>query len=71
MDDIYIVLYRLKSGGPWGEQKVFEGDSAQVEAEEYIHNISDPDSVCEYAYIHGPIISPETMAEAEAGIGTF
>jgi hypothetical protein len=69
-ESLYIVIHRYPGKGPWRADEVFtEERLARNQIE--IKRLLDTDPKYEYAYVVGPIVNPEQMAEAEARLGPF
>ena len=69
MERLYIVVYRHK-GERW-QEKVNGVFNERRLAENFIECSKSTGFGGEMAIVEGPIISPETMAEAEARLGAF
>lgn len=72
-DDLYIVIYRFKSGGKWKAQSegIFEGPEAERLARNYAECLNVNSIAYEHRVVHGPLVSPETLADAQARLGAF
>ena len=70
MEALYIVIYRYSSTERWQpkDQGVFEDRKI---AEGFRDALQFINPHAQYAIVEGPIVSPETMAEAEARLGKF
>lgn len=68
MDHIYIVLW--KSGGIWRPQSQGVFEERRL-AENLIECLKAAGEKYEFAVVEGPIVSPESMAAAEARLGQF
>ncbi len=70
MDHLFIVVHRVGGKGPWRTDEVFE-EKRLAENFKEIKELLDTEPKNLYAIVEGPIVSPETMAEAEARLGAF
>lgn len=70
METIYIVLYRVVSSSKW--KAINEGEFSERRlAENLIECKRAAGYTWDFAIVEGPIVSQETMAQAEARLGEF
>ena len=70
MDEtLYIVVYKTGKE-PWME-KVHGTFTDRRLAENYCEILRSQNPTTQYGIVEGPVVSPETMAEAERRLGEF
>lgn len=69
MGHLFIVVYRLE-GGKWKPEPYGACEDRRM-AEKIIEVAKHKGETFEFAIVEGAIVSPETMAEAEARLGAF
>lgn len=70
MDDaLYIIVYR--HGKDRWQEKTNGTFTDKRLAENYVEILRSQNPTTQYGIVEGPICSPESMAEAEARLGTF
>ncbi len=67
MDHLYIVVYKTHKDGKWNSLCDGEFEERRL-AENLIEIKKAQRSAWEFAIVDGPIVSPKSMAEAEANI---
>ena len=70
MDEILYIVVTRDVGGPWKE-KVNGVFTERRLAENYIECCKASGYSSQFGIVEGPIVSPETMAEAEQRLGAF
>ena len=69
MEHLFIVIYRLE-GGKWRPEPYGVCEDRGM-AEKMIEVAKHKGETFEFSIVEGTIVSPETMAEAEARLGVF
>ena len=69
MEHLFIVIYRYE-GGKWKPEPHGACEDRRM-AEKMIEVAKHKGETFEFSIVEGPIVSPETMAEAEKRLGKF
>lgn len=71
MDDtLYIIVYRHSNKERWQEKTNGTFTDKRL-AENYVEILRSQNPTTQYGIVEGPIVSPESMAEAELRLGKF